>query len=397
MTDGLVSQEDPHLTVQAFIELIQRHEQAFYNFVHKVHSKGEGLFDSLMRWIELFLTFVREGLGDPISLEFLLPHTGQERVDILAEVDKIAQYHYKLKVLYEHKLRRRFGRAQSSEADVEDEATQTLVNGVIGEISFGDLVTGDAIDLAAEETDEESSSDEYSSSEYETGSEDESDESESRRENVKGKQSLPTPPLSPMSPQVQSNRQSRSHLRHDITRLQPHHAGTSSTSVVSPQAQLPPKRKRSFSLRRSKSMTFSMSNMSLSRRGQEAPAVPPVPTLPANLKGAPPTSSKPLPAVPLASPTCSDTPDTPPPISSKLHSQSQQAQPPRPNGPQKPAILKKKPKAPEPTLNPPDLHHIPLLLPVFVEMVGLILLTSVSGFLMHVTQMKPLLRIRKTN
>ncbi|KIM46162.1 hypothetical protein M413DRAFT_64985 [Hebeloma cylindrosporum] len=271
-----LSQEDPHLTVQAFIELIQRHEQAFYNFVHKVHSKGEGLFDSLMHWVELFLTLVREGLGDPISLEFLLPHTGQERVDILAEVDKVAQYHYKLKVLYEDKIRRRFGRAQTSEADAEDEATQTLVNGVIGEISFGDLVTGDAIDLAAEETDEESSSDGCSSSEYETGSEDESDEAESTPENVKGKPSLPTPPLSPMSPQG-STRQSRL-----------------ASSKRNPQIQQP------------------------------------------------------------------------------------QPRPPRHNGPPKPAITKKA-KAPEPTLKPPDLHHIPLLLPVFVEMVGPILLTLLSG------------------
>ncbi|KAJ4478105.1 hypothetical protein J3R30DRAFT_2860798 [Lentinula aciculospora] len=65
-----LTQEDPSRTVQAFVDLIQRHEQSFYSFVHKVHSKGEGLFDSLMRWIELFLTFMREGLGQPISLEF---------------------------------------------------------------------------------------------------------------------------------------------------------------------------------------------------------------------------------------------------------------------------------------------------------------------------------------
>ena len=169
------SEQDPHRTVQIFIDLVQRHEQSFYHFVHKVHSKGEGLFDDLMRWVELFLTLVREGLGEPISLEFLLPHTGKERADILAEVDKVALYHYKLKVIYEEKLRRRFGRAQVSngqenDADAEDEVTQALVNGVVGEISFGELVQGDAIDLAAEETDEEESSDEYSSSDYESGS-----------------------------------------------------------------------------------------------------------------------------------------------------------------------------------------------------------------------------------
>ncbi|KAF8204999.1 hypothetical protein BJ912DRAFT_1018228 [Pholiota molesta] len=176
-----LSLDDPHVTVQAFMDLIQRHEQSFYNFVHKVHSKGEGLFDSLMHWIELFLTVVRDGLGEPISLEFLLPHTGSDRTNILAEVDEVAQYHYKLKVLYEDKIRRRFGRAHSNEADAEDEATQALVNGVVGEISFGDLVHGDALDLAAEETDEESTSDDYSSSEYETGSDDDSDDTEKDR------------------------------------------------------------------------------------------------------------------------------------------------------------------------------------------------------------------------
>ena len=77
--DVAVSQQDPGKTVQTFIDLIQRHEQSFYSFVHKVHSKGEGLFDSFMRWIEQFLTLMRDGLGAPLSLEFLLPHTGPER------------------------------------------------------------------------------------------------------------------------------------------------------------------------------------------------------------------------------------------------------------------------------------------------------------------------------
>ena len=131
-----------------------------------------------MRWIELFLTVVREGLGDPVSLEFLLPHTGKERTDILSEVDAVALYHYKLKVAYEDKVRRRFGKIKGgNDADAEDEASlQALVQGVVGEISFGDLVQGDAVDLAAEETDESDAS----STEYETDSE--SDESEDSSE-----------------------------------------------------------------------------------------------------------------------------------------------------------------------------------------------------------------------
>ena len=155
-----MSQEDPSKTVQIFIDLIQRHEQSFYSFVHKVHSKGEGLFDSLMRWIELYLDLMREGLGQPISLEFLLPHTGQERQDILREVDEVARYHYKLKLAHEAKLRRRFGRTQGTssrgDAEAEDEAAAALVNDVVQDMTFGELMRGEADDYAAEVSDEES-------------------------------------------------------------------------------------------------------------------------------------------------------------------------------------------------------------------------------------------------
>jgi len=182
------SQEDAHNTVQAFIDLVQRHEQSFYHFVHKVHSKGENLFDGLMHWVELFLTVVREGLSSLISLEYLLPHTGKERDEIMAEVDGVALHHYKLKVAFETKIRRRFRRMQAmgSDADAEDEATQALVNGIVGEIDFGELVHGGAGDLAAEEADDESDLDDDEDDEGEStttegsdSDDDDSDEEES--------------------------------------------------------------------------------------------------------------------------------------------------------------------------------------------------------------------------
>lgn len=362
--------------MQDFISLVQRHEQSFYNFVHKVHSKGEGLFDGLMHWIELFLTVVREGLGDPISLEFLLPHKGQERADILSEVDKIAQYHYKLKVLYEDKLRRRFGRAHSNEADAEDEATQALVNGVVGEINFGDLVRGDVLDLAAEETDEETTSEEedYSSSEYESGSEE--DGSEESRSSFSGKNKPETRPLprSPLSPSYSTRPNSNTNER--VSRADPHSDGfryqsaSSSRTVVQGQAAQPgPKRKRSLSLHRSKSMNFSLSSLSLtSRRSQDVPPVPPVPPLPVISKSSYPVPSRPLPPSP---PEVQDLEAVgPPPVPPKdLPQQHTQRQGSRSKHALKPAIPEKR-KAAEKTLKPPNLDHIPKLLPVFVEMVG---------------------------
>ncbi|KAF8165323.1 hypothetical protein B0H34DRAFT_793725 [Crassisporium funariophilum] len=370
-----LSQDDPSTTVQAFIDLIQRHEQSFYHFVHNVHSKGDGLFDSLMRWVELFLTVMRDGLGQSVSLEYLLPHTGPERAEIFAEVDKVASYHYKLKVLYEDRLRRRFGRANGqSEADAEDEATQELVNGVVGEISFGDLVTGDAIDLAAEETDEEeSSSEEYSSSEYETGSEDESDgtgEAQSSPGNGKQKEQVlpPTPTsLSARStPPIKDSPHPHPHHQH----LHPHHRPTASqgsrTPAQIPQPQPVVTRRRSFSLRKSKSNSnFSVSSLSLARRSQDIPPVPPVPPLPAFSKSAHAMAlSKPLPSSPL---TQQDH-GTPPPTPSKDAPRPLQVeqQGVKPSTSSKPGVPKK--KKPAQILKPPELQHIPQLLPVFVEM-----------------------------
>lgn len=154
-----MSQEDPGRTVQTFIDLVQRHEQAFYGFVHKVHSKGQGLFDSLMSWVELFLNFARDGVGAKVDLEFLLPHTGEERMAILREVDAVASYHYKLKVAYEEKVRRRF---QGQGASSEETA---LIDSVVASLNISDAVVRD---VAENEEEDESSEEEPEADEEKT-------------------------------------------------------------------------------------------------------------------------------------------------------------------------------------------------------------------------------------
>ncbi|KAI1143573.1 succinate flavoprotein subunit [Hypoxylon sp. FL0543] len=52
---------DPNQTVQAFIDLCQRHEHNFYKFIHEVHTHDNGLFTQLMGWIEGILEFLRKG------------------------------------------------------------------------------------------------------------------------------------------------------------------------------------------------------------------------------------------------------------------------------------------------------------------------------------------------
>ena len=146
-----MSQEDPQRTVQTFIDLVQRHEQSFYTFVHNVHSKGQGLFDSLMLWIELFLSYARDGLPHPIDLEFILTHGAPERATIMKQVATVAQYHYRMKVAHEEKVRRRFNK-ESGPGNVEEAA---LLDSVMASLSLGQTAVGDAGELADEESEEE--------------------------------------------------------------------------------------------------------------------------------------------------------------------------------------------------------------------------------------------------
>jgi hypothetical protein len=173
-----VGQSNPHRTVQTFIDLVARHEQAFYSFVHKVHSKGEGLFDSLMKWIELFIGLMREGLGSPTSMEFILPHAGgEERAQLVREIDSVALYHYKLKLAHEDKIRKRFGRSANANSSIEDQeeaAAQEFMADLARDMQFSDVIRGDAGEITA--IDSETGSSEYDSDETdETDSTEESD------------------------------------------------------------------------------------------------------------------------------------------------------------------------------------------------------------------------------
>jgi hypothetical protein len=320
--DSSATQADPMKTVKVFLDLVQRHEQAFYMFVHNVHSKGESLFDSLMRWIERFLTLAREGISpEPVPLEFLLPHAGSERIDILAEVDTIARYHYKLKVAHEERVRRRFGRTQDGPAravaDAEDAAAQALVAGVVDELSFGELVQGDALDTAA--ADSESEDDESDDSSYEEDSEDGYETAQdSGTHATPARKSVDVPRPRRKSVSGQSLRKSRSQTLS--------HTPQSPSGPVPPMPPVPQSAKQS---------TFSMFSSKT-----RSPATP-------------------------TSPGASKSPTTPARASqdnSRRRSLSA--------NPASKMLKSKKRRPKQEEIKAPELVHIPNLLPVFLELVS---------------------------
>ncbi|PWN50886.1 hypothetical protein IE53DRAFT_410573 [Violaceomyces palustris] len=211
-----LSYTDPQKTVQVFIDLVERHEAKFYNFVHQVHSKGSGLFDGLMHWIELFINFVRGGEGAPstspaataarassssnpsssqvsgtiddplpelfsglstkpsssnnagigeIDLEVCMPAGGEERKKALEEIDSLVLHAYRLKFLRELKLRRRLADKEVAGAankligtswERGEDDDQAFVGAIIDNLGVGDMFSGEVADAEAEESEEES-------------------------------------------------------------------------------------------------------------------------------------------------------------------------------------------------------------------------------------------------
>ena len=116
---------DPNQTVQAFIDLCQRHEHNFYKFVHEVHIHDNGLFTQLMGWLEGILDFLRHGpKGGKLDMNALF----QGAVDMsqiskekaIPEIDLLIQWQEERKQWHHNKTRQKMA-ADGSKAS-EDSA-----------------------------------------------------------------------------------------------------------------------------------------------------------------------------------------------------------------------------------------------------------------------------------
>lgn len=347
--------------MQAFIDLVNRHEQSFYSFVHKVHSKGQGLFDSLMKWVERFLTAIREGIGasglggqgNKIVLETVLPAGGQERATIMEEVDKVIHWNYLNKIAHEEKLRSRFRRVQKGkgaepDSDAEDKATQELINSVAREFDFNDLVRANVDELAAEESDEDEDSDhddDTDSDEDGTSDEDTSEYETDSEETEKD--------MAPMHKNLQTPSVGSSTIHLPPFRVETTQVVAQSTPPETPSQPVAP-RPRSLSLHSVKSMKLLVKICST----EDAP---PITALPVHL-------DKPLPPHPPGTSSASlpKRRSTEHLTSSPEHGPGGDPLPSPPSSRRPPRKPRKKAAA---TTQPPELRHIPTLLPIFVEMV----------------------------
>lgn len=113
---------DPNQTVQAFIDLCQRHEHNFYKFIHEVHTHDNGLFTQLMSWIEGILEFLRKGpKGGKLDINALfeggVASGVLDKEKAIAEIDQLIAWQEARKKWHHDKTRQKM--AADGEAGVD--------------------------------------------------------------------------------------------------------------------------------------------------------------------------------------------------------------------------------------------------------------------------------------
>ncbi|CAO0792839.1 unnamed protein product [Mucor circinelloides] len=93
--------EDVTNTAQPFIDLVQRHEDEFYQFVHNVHAQDQSkLFDNLLGYVDKLFSFISNGIPTKIDLDQIVAQAGISPAEYPAlknEIDQLCVYHRKRK------------------------------------------------------------------------------------------------------------------------------------------------------------------------------------------------------------------------------------------------------------------------------------------------------------
>ncbi|EAW09392.1 PX domain protein [Aspergillus clavatus NRRL 1] len=151
---------DPNQTVQAFIDLCERHQDNFYKFIHEVHLHDNGLFGSLMAWIEDILEFLRRGPhGGKLDMNALLhgaKDVGQiDESKALAEIDSLIKWHADRKRWHLNKTRQKMAAEGTGNETFPGSSTFRSSDFGLDEADLEDLAISDDGSEQSEELEEE--------------------------------------------------------------------------------------------------------------------------------------------------------------------------------------------------------------------------------------------------
>ncbi|KAI1333410.1 succinate flavoprotein subunit [Xylariaceae sp. FL0255] len=155
---------DPNQTVQAFIDLCQRHQHNFYKFIHEVHTHDNGLFTQLMMWVEGILEFLKKGpAGGAVDMNALFEgavSSGQlEKGKAIEEINQLIAWQEARKKWHQDKTQQKMA-AEGSAGDSTLPGMNSLHASDFGlndadllELNYGDESEEEAEAEAEEELD----------------------------------------------------------------------------------------------------------------------------------------------------------------------------------------------------------------------------------------------------
>jgi hypothetical protein len=113
--------EDATNTAQSFIDLVQRHEGKFYEFVHNVYARDQTrLFDSLLGYVDGLFSFVANGIPEKIDLYQITAEAGvtsAEYPKLKKEIDDLCTYHRNRKQRHLDRKRQKLMNSNDQEQD----------------------------------------------------------------------------------------------------------------------------------------------------------------------------------------------------------------------------------------------------------------------------------------
>ncbi|KKA25531.1 PX domain protein [Rasamsonia emersonii CBS 393.64] len=152
---------DPNQTVQAFIDLCARHEHNFYKFVHEVHIHDNGLFGSLMSWLEDILEFLRKGpRGGKLDINALFQGAVEaKQIDkdiALREINALVKWQEDRKKWHHRKTRQKMAADGTGSDSIPGSATFRGSDFGLDEADLEDLAIADE---ESDESDEDTEDD----------------------------------------------------------------------------------------------------------------------------------------------------------------------------------------------------------------------------------------------
>jgi hypothetical protein len=161
-------------TIQLFIDLVQRHEQHFYDFVHNVHSQeASRVFDELVQYLDKLFTFVAHGIPGRLDIHHCVERAGiesnQELQALKQEIDAICDYRYKQKMYHFERQRRKLmmqgatkeglaNISQTTANERQDEIFQYIPKSSEMMEALGDLDEFDSVSSSSSSSDDDDES-----------------------------------------------------------------------------------------------------------------------------------------------------------------------------------------------------------------------------------------------